>query len=147
MKPDKFVTFLRESGAEILDPTNPYEIVRFRTLNGVSVMYKGRRGYSFTGEASEAFEKFEGKSIWRIRSNSQKLKDKTMADLLCRDGSSCFFCAGTNDLTIEHLLPISDGGNNNMKNLCLACSKCNQAVGNMSIIEKILYRETLRKIS
>lgn len=145
MNPDKFTTFLRESGAEILEPTNPYEIVRFRTVNGVSVMYKSKRRYSFTGEAGEAFEKFEHKNIWRIRCNSQKLKEKTMADLLLRDGSSCFFCSNPNELTIEHLLPISDGGNNNMKNLCLACTKCNQAVGNMSIIEKISYRDAVRK--
>lgn len=143
MKPDKFITFLRESGAEILATTNEYEIVRFRTVNGVSVMYQGRRGYSFTGDAKEAYDKFDKRSIWRIRSNSQKLKDQTFAAVLKRDGRKCFFCSSDSELTIEHLLPISDGGNNNLKNLCLACPGCNTAVGNMAIIEKILYREII----
>lgn len=143
MKPDRFITFLKESGAEILETTNPYEVVRFRTVNGVSVMYKGRRGFSFTGDAAEAYKKFETKDIWRIRTNGQKIKDRIKEDLIERDGKLCFFCGKDGFMTIEHLLPVADGGNNNMKNLCLACKSCNVSVGNMSIIEKIFYRESL----
>lgn len=144
MNPDRFVTFLREAGAEILEATNQYEIVRFRTINGVSVLYEGRRGYSFSGEAKEAWEKFGNKSIWFIRPRKENQYIETKQKLLERDGSRCFFCGiGVDpmDITVEHLLPIADGGNNNMKNLCLSCQACNTAVGNMAIVDKIRYRE------
>ena len=147
---DKFITFLRNAGAEILAPTNPYEVVRFRTpTNGVSIIYTGRRGYKFTGEAQEAYERYSNGGKWTIRSKAQKLREKLLMELMERDdGTDCFFCGqrtydGEN-MTIEHLLPISDGGNNNLKNLCIACKECNSSVDNLSIVEKIYYRDAIR---
>lgn len=148
MKVDKFQTFLKESGAEVLAPTNPYEMVRFKTENGVSVMYRGRRGITFTGEAQEAYEKFQRKSIWQIKGNAQKARERIKAEILERDGVDCFFCGKPTldgqDRTIEHLLSIDHGGNNNLANLVFAHKDCNLAVGNMPIIEKIKYRDTIR---
>lgn len=145
MKIDKFITFLRESGAEILELTNEYEVIRFRTINGVSIVYKDKRGYfTYTGESQEAMEKFQKKSIWAIRGRKEKQYADVKKKLIKRDGTLCFFCGMDmvkKEITIEHLLPISDGGNNNIKNLCLACENCNKEVGNMAIVEKIYYRE------
>lgn len=144
--PDKFITFLRESGAEVLVPTNEYEIVRFRTVNGVSVMYQGRRGYSYTGDAREAWDTFAKKGKWIIRSRARQARDKLIAQIIERDdGAECFYCGKITtpgeDQTLEHILSVSEGGNNNLKNLCIACHSCNQAVDNMSIVEKIYYRD------
>lgn len=144
MNVDKFTTYLREAGAEILAPTNEYEVIRFRTINGVSVVYQGKRGYTFTGEAKEAFQRFEKKNIWNIQGRPDKKKNETLLALIERDdGTDCFFCgiptyAGENQ-TIEHFLPVADGGNNNLKNLCIACKSCNLAVGNMPIVDKIKF--------
>jgi hypothetical protein len=66
MNIDKFKTFLKISGAELQKTTNEYELVRFRTINGVSVVYKGKRGYSFTGEAQEAFDAMKRSTVWTI---------------------------------------------------------------------------------
>lgn len=142
---DKFVTFLRESGADILKPTNEYEIVRFRTENCVSIMYRGKRGYSFTGEAKEAYERFDKKDIWQILRKDHRERKKLIDTIRERDGMACFFCGietvSGETASIEHLLSIANGGNNNPANLTVACIRCNDTVGNMSIVQKIKYRE------
>lgn len=147
MKAAKFKTFLKNSGAEILEPTNPYEVVRFRTKHGVSVMYEGKKGYSFTGEAKEAYEAMKKKNVWSSTPQGHRKRKKVTALILERDGVDCFYCGKeTDDQTrsLEHILSVADGGNNDPANLAIACKSCNLAVGNMPIIEKIKYRETIR---
>lgn len=145
---DQFKTFLIQSGATVLDLTNEYEVVRFRTVNGVSVVYEGRRGRSYTGEAREAFEQFKSGNIWQILRRDHKEREKIKKLILDRDGPNCFFCGvetvAAVDRTMEHLLAISDGGNNNPNNLTIACEPCNKAVGSRSIVDKIKFRETKR---
>ena len=147
MNVDKFKLFLVGSGAVLLEPTNPYEVIRFRTKNGVSVVYKGKRGYSFTGEAREAFDVMGKKNAWTIIPNGMKLKKRTLKSLIERDGVECFFCpkeTTDDNRTIEHLLSVSNGGNTNLANLVIACKDCNVAVGEMPIIEKIRYRDATK---
>lgn len=149
MRVDKFKLFLVASGAELLEPTNCYEVVRFRTKNGVSVVYEGKRGYSFTGESAEALKAMEKKNAWTIIPNGLKEKKKSLKSLIERDGIMCFFCGVDTideNITIEHLLSTSNGGNNNMANLVIACKDCNSAVGEMPIVDKINYRDTVRKV-
>lgn len=148
MKVDKFKTFLKESGAEILSPTNPYEVVRFKTVNGVSVVYKGRKGISFTGESAEAYDRFNSKNIWQIKRRSERALEKLKNEILERDGCYCFYCACVtsdgDNRSVEHILSITHGGNNNPANLVFACKGCNEAVGSMTIVEKVKFRDTLR---
>lgn len=144
-KIDKLITFLKASGAEVLEPTNPHEVVRFRTVNGVSIIYKKKNGcLTFTGEAEEAFEKMLNTSPWRIEPKGQVRKRNALREVMKRDGDDCFFChKPTTDKTrtLEHLLAVAHGGNNNPANLVIACEGCNKTVGDLPIIEKIRFRE------
>jgi 5-methylcytosine-specific restriction endonuclease McrA len=46
----------------------------------------------------------------------------------------CTYCSQENvPLQIEHIVPKSKGGTNQISNLCLACEKCNQKKGNKDI--------------
>ncbi len=73
----KFKTYLAQSGASILETTNPYEVVRFKTENGVSVVYKKNNGsLTFTGEAEDAYDAMLSKNVWRIIPNGLKIKMK-----------------------------------------------------------------------
>lgn len=50
--------------------------------------------------------------------------------LIERDGARCWYCgctfgAGDRRCTIDHVLPVSQGGKNNLGNLRLACTYCN----------------------
>ena len=41
------------------------------------------------------------------------------------------------DITVEHLIALSCGGKNDLSNMVLAHQKCNQAVLNLPISEKV----------
>jgi 5-methylcytosine-specific restriction endonuclease McrA len=42
-----------------------------------------------------------------------------------RDGYQCGYCGVEKDLTIDHILPRSRGGNNDWENLVTCCTRCN----------------------
>lgn len=139
-KQKKFVTWLNKMGAEVLDPTNPYEVIRFRTQNGVSVIYTGKKGITFTGEAREAYIAFDAGKKWKAIDRKRKNLRAKKARLAARDGKACFIHGekmNFDDLTIEHLLSFSHGGSDNENNLCLACEPCQKALGNLPITKKI----------
>ena len=54
--------------------------------------------------------------------------------LLEKWGRKCTYCSKENiPLQVEHIIAKSRGGTNRISNLCLACQKCNQKKGNLSI--------------
>lgn len=145
----KFKTFLKESGAVVLEPTNEYEVIRFRTENGVSIVYRNKRGtLKFTGESKQAYEKLMKKTPWTIVPKGLTKKKKTLESLIKRDGSKCFYCGletTKQNRTIEHILSVSKGGNNDLANLAISCSCCNLKAGDMPIVDKVLLRESTQK--
>ncbi len=52
-----------------------------------------------------------------------------------RDGYSCCYCGATEDLTIDHVIPLSKGGPTDASNCQTACRTCNQAKGSLSLAE------------
>lgn len=144
-----FEEFLVASGAEILKTTNAWEVARFKTCNGICVLYQNGRGkVSYSNEyAHNAYSAYVDKRKWTAGDIAERIKRKTVEELLLeRDGSECFFCRCAFDNisskpTLEHLLSISDGGTNHLSNLVLAHSECNTEAGNLAIIEKVLLRE------
>ena len=42
-----------------------------------------------------------------------------------RDGEKCNYCGSTHELEIDHILPVSKGGNSNEDNLQVLCKQCN----------------------
>lgn len=45
--------------------------------------------------------------------------------MLERDGNKCLKCGATSDLTIDHILPRSKGGEDTLENIQTLCLKCN----------------------
>lgn len=54
----------------------------------------------------------------------------TRQNLFKRDRNACLYCGSTKDLTLDHVLPKSRGGESNWTNLATACKKCNSIKGN-----------------
>lgn len=50
-----------------------------------------------------------------------KFKD----ELEGRDGSQCVYCEATENLVVDHMVPISQGGTDDIDNLALSCRECN----------------------
>lgn len=61
---------------------------------------------------------------WRVR----KLK-VTRQRLFKRDNHECAYCGTKRNLTIDHILPKSRGGQNTWTNLITCCSSCNLRKG------------------
>jgi 5-methylcytosine-specific restriction endonuclease McrA len=47
-----------------------------------------------------------------------------------RDGHQCVYCGTRHDLTIDHVVPRSQGGRDSWENLATACRTCNTEKGN-----------------
>ncbi|CAN6464942.1 unnamed protein product [Victoria cruziana] len=52
-----------------------------------------------------------------------------------RDGFTCQYCSSHDNLTIDHVLPASRGGEWKWENLVTACAKCNTRKGQKTIEE------------
>lgn len=142
--------FLELGGAEILPITNPFELARFKTVNGVCVIYQNKKGalsYSNDHAKIAAVNFLEG-NTWNASKKYHRIQRKTIeAKLLERDGNICFYCdvEFTEDTppTLEHILSITHGGTNNIANLCLCCEPCNVAAGNLPIVDKLKIRKSV----
>ncbi len=53
-----------------------------------------------------------------------------------RDGNRCQYCGENKDLTLDHLIPRSQGGESSWTNLVTACKKCNTEKGDFPL-EKV----------
>lgn len=78
------------------------------------------------------------KSKKAMRKSFQGKKKTLLKELLSENGPVCYLC-GThmeeNDITIDHVHPISCGGTNDIENLQLACTNCNMLKGSKTLAE------------
>ena len=148
-----FKKWLVARGSSIEKPTNPYEVLRFTTPEGVGVIYRNGYGVitSWMNGAKEAWSAYAKGTTWRvgktIRTPHGRKAERIVAALKERDGDGCFFCGKPMEngaLTKEHLLSRTHGGSNHMHNLALAHKKCNEAADHMSVVEKVALREAMR---
>ena len=147
----KFHEWLRQNGAEVLAPTNPYEYARFIAHGCVNVVYTGRRGFSASGFANDCLDAYlSGQKnidmgiVKKPRTPMGKLK----IALLNRDGVACFYCGVEmveDGMTVEHLVSRQNGGPDHMDNLVLAHESCNKKVANLPLRRKIQLREDMRR--
>lgn len=54
----------------------------------------------------------------------------TRQNIFRRDGYRCAYCGSSYNLTIDHVIPRSQGGTDTWENLVTACEPCNRRKGN-----------------
>lgn len=144
-KEKKFRQWLIKSGAEILSPTNQYELLRFKAFGTIRVIYINTKDQvNFQHGSDDIYSDFLQKKTVNLCEVKKRLKrNSDIPTLIERDGEDCFFCLNPlkEDITVEHIVPVSRGGNNHISNKVLAHKKCNQLAGNMTVIEKVKLRE------
>lgn len=139
----QFLNFLSARGAEVLLPTNEWELCRFKSGNITSVIYFKKTGIiSFYGDSHTAWLAFKNNTGWRANPATPRRKSRSpcIATLRERDGDGCFFCleeVSEEDESEEHLVCVTHGGPNHIANKFLAHRLCNQNVGHLSALEKI----------
>ena len=142
----KFRAALVAAGSEMLAPTNPYELLRFRSSYGVGIVYRTKRGReTWNTEAKQARAHIADSkgSLAPVVVQGRRKDAGTVNALLIRDGAQCFFCRQPlgDDVTVEHLVAIAHGGPNHVSNLFLAHGECNRRAGHLSAPEKIAMRD------
>ncbi len=70
-------------------------------------------------------EKFIEKFIQEPKQLRFPIPKKTRATVMERDGYKCAFCGETRNLQIDHIMPVSTGGTNELNNLRVLCKSCN----------------------
>lgn len=60
-------------------------------------------------------------------------------NIMIRDSFVCQYCGSTEDLTIDHVMPLSRGGVSCFENCVTACKKCNARKANKTCIEAQLF--------
>jgi len=120
-------------GAKALELTRDDQLLRFQMRNGKKAIFsKSKEGEILAlGEAQKMLDIL--KSADDKRTDKQKLMD--------RDGCSCVYCGIELTLrtaTVEHVIPQSHGGTNELYNLALSCSDCNERVGNLPPAQKLI---------
>lgn len=70
----------------------------------------------------------------RVTQHNQRGLGKITADdwetILDMCGRRCAYCGVRDDLLIEHVIPLGDGGRNEAANVVPACGSCNHVKGN-----------------
>lgn len=81
-------------------------------------------------EASDVCEPTDSKQNTRLPLNSSIRKL-----IFERDFYRCINCGTHKSLSIDHIVPVSKGGGNEIKNLQTLCATCNSSKGNKSMSE------------
>lgn len=72
-----------------------------------------------------------------IKQQRKRLTAAAKEKIFIRDKYECQYCGSKEDLEIDHIVPLSKGGNNEDYNLITACHKCNKLKNDKSLKEFI----------
>jgi 5-methylcytosine-specific restriction endonuclease McrA len=70
--------------------------------------------------------------LYRFVAIPYKRVNLTRQNVFKRDNHTCVYCGTRENLTIDHVLPRSNGGRDSWENLVTACQKCNSRKGNQT---------------
>jgi 5-methylcytosine-specific restriction endonuclease McrA len=148
----KFKKFLVNCGGQLLHETNQYEVIRVKCDKGVEILYcKSSGQLTWSKELVNAYIAYKSGGTVKWRGSRKKKISRRRGSVLLqtlfrRDGNKCWFChreLNIDTATIEHLLNVSNGGNNHVNNLTIACNTCNQKARNMCITSKVELRDKI----
>jgi len=89
-----------------------------------------RRRYAENPEVSAAKARTR-----RARIAGAAVEDLDIQEVFDYWGPMCAYCGSTDDLTLDHIVPLSQGGSHSFDNLCVACRSCNASKGAKKLIE------------
>ena len=68
--------------------------------------------------------------LYRSRERPWKIPPVSRKEILRRDEHQCQYCGNRKQLTIDHVIPRSRGGQHLWNNVVIACANCNTRKGN-----------------
>jgi 5-methylcytosine-specific restriction endonuclease McrA len=100
---------------------------RAYALAYIAAHYEERRAYSraYLAANPEISLAANHRRRARIKANGGSFTAQQIKDLRVAQGGCCAYCARQAKLTIDHIIPLKQGGSNDISNICLACRRCN----------------------
>jgi 5-methylcytosine-specific restriction endonuclease McrA len=124
---------------KVLVLNNDYTPLNVTTLKrGFKLVYKGKAEIIFSDDKNPittSIKKFRRPTIIRLMRYiymPYKKVPLTRYNIFRRDGHKCVYCGTKNNLTLDHVLPRSRGGDNTWKNLVTCCGSCNLRKDNLT---------------
>src|SRR3990167_10051937 len=116
---------------------------RYRKTNAKKVAAFKRRYYESHKEQYNAHLRRWRKANWRrhyvnhLAKRQALLRGATISDFTLEDwielleqyGYQCAYCKSTSKLTMDHIVPLSKGGQHTQRNIAPACGPCNSRKG------------------
>jgi len=127
------------SGSRLTSKNEPMTHCGCLTSQNISIARKGSTNGSYKhGQHGTKEYKSEYDHIRRI-----KLKNLLISSLAYQGSlkqsrnklNYCGYCGSTDNLCTDHIIPISKGGNNDIKNLVTSCRYCNSSKSNLFFID------------
>lgn len=146
-----FDQYLDQIGADKIEIKSCWELARFKANDEICVVYQNQKGrISFSNAlADKIYSAYRDGKLINIQSEKREsLTAKFKLRIYERDGNKCFYSGeemSMDEATIEHLIPLSRGGKNNIDNLVLCLRDENQKMANKPLIEKIKYKINNKK--
>lgn len=96
------------------------------------------RGRMLLRKNPEAFrERCRCRRALKLGATIEPVNEKAIYE---RDGHRCIYCGTTDNLSLDHIEPLSAGGAHIEQNLAVACRSCNSSKGAKSLNEWLAYR-------
>jgi 5-methylcytosine-specific restriction endonuclease McrA len=71
----------------------------------------------------------------RLNGSSDNYTAEELANLRAKAGGKCALCNAHRTLTVDHIVPLSRGGSNGIRNIQFLCRRCNSSKGARDPIE------------
>lgn len=128
------------------NPDKKKESVReYMKRTGRNSRYKPYNPQYYSSEESKVKKRARDlKRRVKMRNNDDfKITSSVIQDILDNSDGKCAYCGKDckENYHIDHIMPVSRGGGNNIDNLCLSCPPCNWSKGDKTAEEFIKYRQ------
>jgi len=77
----------------------------------------------------------------RKRANGGDLTHEDWLDIRASFGGRCVYCSNQDQIELDHLVPVSNGGQHSKDNVVPACMTCNRTKSNKSLLAFLLYEK------
>lgn len=117
----------------------------------IDQFYASTRSYCIPCERVDAAERMReygatlkgkaSKALQNSRRNARNIDDLTLMDVIFTFAASngeCCYCGedvGIKNITLDHIVPLSEGGANTFANITAACSSCNRSKNSGNLLD------------
>lgn len=128
-----FVTTKNLAARARVDPLNVIHVINDLVESGdvveVAPMASILTGSGYAIKISSKYRSTELRGVPAYDVNKRQINRIVAAKIFERDGFRCRYCGSCADLSIDHIVPKRNGGNDSVENLVTCCRSCNSRKG------------------